>query len=142
MLTLKSCSGRSHSPTPAEAAARLAGPGRAEFVLRLYALVGDAGGTVWDCEPKYGYLHCGVDLQGGEHHALWPTLSELIDQANRSCEVCGSPGELATDLEWMRVLCENHHRMIRSGTDTADLLAQWWRRLHPDRPDLWSDPMR
>lgn len=119
------------------AAVRWAGPARAALVLQFYDMVESAGGTVWDCEPKFGELHCSVELLGGAQNPIWPGLEELIETANRTCEACAAPGHFANDLPWVRVLCDSHHQMFNTGAEEGNVFGPWWQRLLPERPDLW-----
>lgn len=93
---------------PLEAALAACGPGRADYIRTLYALVANAGGTVWGCELKYGELDVSVELPGGEENSDWPELQRICTAADATCEWCGAPGVLRDDREFWRVLCDEH----------------------------------
>jgi hypothetical protein len=126
-------------PTPLAQALRTAGPGRAELVERVYEVVERAGGVVWDCEPKFGWIDFGVELPGGDTHPCWPELHALQAALDVACEVCGAEGELRTDLAWWRCLCTEHHEALRGQESRwGELHDRYWRVRFPLRPELWS----
>jgi uncharacterized protein (DUF433 family) len=100
-------------PYPLEAAVAVCGPGRAEQVRALYALVARAGGKIWDCELKYGLLDLAVDLPGGDASDSWAELQRICTTIEAACEECGSPGTLRTDREYWRVLCDTHDSLVQ-----------------------------
>lgn len=108
MLRPATRSVRYTTPYPLDAAVAACGPGRETYLRRIYALVEDAGGVVWDCEPKYGEICLGVELPGGEEHRVWERLRSLWTAAERSCVICGSAGVLRDEGEYWRVLCDEH----------------------------------
>jgi hypothetical protein len=100
------------TPYPRDAAIAACGRGRENHIKQMYALVKDAGGIVWDCEPQYGELHLGVELPGGEEHPAWEQLRSLWTLAETSCEICGGAGVLRDEREYWRVLCDLHARRM------------------------------
>lgn len=125
------------APPPRKGVLARMGPGRAQLVLEFLTLVEGAGGTVWDCDLKYGHAHVGVELPGGESHSLWPKLESLVEEMDRRCEACGEAAELRDDLLWRRTLCDEHYESISSGAQWHDVFAPWWQICLPDEPDLW-----
>jgi len=90
------------------AALAACGPGREDYIRRIYALVEAADGVVWDCEPEYGGIDLGIELPGGETHPAWQELHTLWEAAEASCEVCGVAGVFRHDRTYWRVLCDVH----------------------------------
>lgn len=108
MLSYATESVRYTIPYPLGAAIATCGRGREDYIRRIYALVEGVGGVVWDCEPKYGELHLGVELPGGETHPAWGELESLWAAAEGSCEFCGGAGVLRDERDYWRVLCDQH----------------------------------
>jgi hypothetical protein len=108
MLKLATQSERYTAPYPRDAASIACGPGRRDYIRRIYALVAQAGRTVWGCEVKYGELHVRVDLPKGKANPIWEDLYALWNAAQAACEVCGALGTLRNDRDYWSVLCDAH----------------------------------
>lgn len=39
-------------------------------------------------------------------------IREAEERAMKTCEVCGFEGKLRTDIGWIRVLCDTHHKEV------------------------------
>lgn len=66
----------------------------------------DALPTIVQIKEKFGGLRFYVDGGTTEHHN-YISFAEAL--SNRTCEVCGAPGEHRND-GWVKTLCDAHHK--------------------------------
>ena len=85
------------------------GPGWLPIVYRLIVSLAQLPDPpdIEEIKNKNGELR--VDLKGyqPEGEAL---IGEADEEAARTCEMCGQPGELREQLPWMQVLCDQHYK--------------------------------
>lgn len=63
-------------------------------------------------KEKFGGLRCYLD-SGNMSDDVYDAVSDAVERAerraSRTCEICGSPGELRNG-GWMKTLCDEHAR--------------------------------
>jgi hypothetical protein len=75
-------------------------------------LIEDLISLGWDkqtCQvkEKFGGLRFYINAGSDE---IFSRISKAENDSYNICEVCGTPGELKTDIGWYRTLCEEHYQ--------------------------------
>ncbi len=96
-------------------------------IAAAYEAEGAAVDLVVDqVKEKYGTLrfYYGFDRQpdgSGPSSALHEKVARIVDdyeeKSAQICELCGKPGSLRKDLDWMLTLCDEHYRLRKCPRD-------------------------
>ena len=87
-------------------------PGWDARVREIFQMVGDARGTVWDCEPKFARLELGIELPDDAPAEIIEAINSRVAATAATCEACGTAGTLRDARQWLRVLCDQFDRNV------------------------------
>lgn len=80
--------------------------------------------SVNQVKEKFGGLRVYVSATPAHHDAVYARIEQTEQDAERTCERCGQPGQLNDDLHWVLTLCD-----ACSDLRAAERAAQWrWAR--------------
>jgi len=63
----------------------------------------------FDCLSSGPSLRIRPD-RSGLHQKVAEIVDKYEERSAHICEVCGQPGDLRTDLDWVLTLCDEHYR--------------------------------
>ncbi|UBV20419.1 hypothetical protein H8Z59_24625 [Mycolicibacterium fortuitum] len=76
--------------------------------------------SVNQVKEKFGGLRVYVSATPAHHDAVYARIEQAEQDAERTCERCGQPGQLNDDLHWVLTLCD-----ACSDLRAAERAAQW-----------------
>lgn len=112
-----------HPGVSLDAAMADVGPGWRPLVAVTWATVRSAGGRVEQTKEKFGRLRVYYDgVQPEREGEVRAQIARIVEEADRTCEWCGAPGELRDKeyaealpveavlrrLWWYKTLCDEH----------------------------------
>jgi len=82
--------------------------GWAEIVLALHTRIRTKypDYNVYQVKQKFGSLRYYCSVRGDDEVNQW--ISEAVEQAAKTCEVCSGPAELRKQQGWWSTLCDEH----------------------------------
>ena len=104
-----------------EYACKCVGSGWKPLVEKAWKTLEDSGAdfTVDQVKEKFGGLRFYFSLRHdqtikadrvGMFDALYHRISAIERESYRTCESCGEPGKLRSDLHWIQTLCDQHYK--------------------------------
>lgn len=91
------------------------GPGWAHIIKPAIDYIESHGGKIVQVKEKFGGLRIYFDIPEGES---WEHFDRVVqkaaDESYKTCETCGKPGVLRSDLWWMKTLCQNCYETLEA----------------------------